>query len=344
MRVPAEWERQECVQLTWPHRDTDWCNMLDQATSCFVEIAKAISVRERLLIVAPEKEEVKKRLTESGVNIDNVTFFECKTNDTWARDHAFITSVEENGEFVLNDFCFNGWGEKFNSIYDNMINQSLFSAGLFSNARYKDMNSLVLEGGSIDTDGKGTLLTTSSCLLSKNRNDFYNIENAEYTLAPLMGAKNFLCLEHGCIVGDDTDGHIDTLARLCPNDTIVYVKCYNESDEHFAELSEMEKELMTFKTMDGRSFNLVPLPLPSEIVFEGERLPATYANFLIINDAVLVPIYGQDSLDNEAIEVLSKVFPDREIIGINCLPLIRQHGSLHCVTMHYPEGVGLNKI
>jgi agmatine deiminase len=344
MRVPAEWERQECVQLTWPHRDTDWRDMLDLAIDCFVEIAKAISAHEELLIVTPEKEEVKKRLTEAGLNIKNITFFECKTNDTWARDHAFITAVGESGDVELNDFRFNGWGEKYNFSYDNLINRELYQSGLFSKARYRDMNAIVLEGGSIETDGKGTLLTTASCLLSKNRNGFYNMENAEYTLAPLLGVDKFLCLEHGSIVGDDTDGHIDTLARLCPDDTIVYVKCYDKSDEHFAELSEMEKELMKFKTADGHSFRLVPLPLPKAVVYEGERLPATYANFLIINDAVLVPVYGQADLDNDALDILGKVFPEREIIGIDCLPLIRQHGSLHCVTMQYPEGVGLNKI
>lgn len=339
MRVPAEWERQECVQLTWPHGDTDWRDMLDQATGCFVEIAGVISARERLLIVTPEKEQVKKQLTGAGIDIDNITFFECNTNDTWARDHAFITAVCENGDVVLNDFRFNGWGEKYNSSYDNLINRALYGSGLFSKALYKDVNGIVLEGGSIESDGKGTLLTTASCLLSENRNDFRNMEEAEKSLAHLLGAERFLCLEHGFIAGDDTDGHIDTLARLCPDDTIVYVKCYDSSDEHYAELCEMEKELMAFRTADGGPFNLVALPLPKAVVYKGERLPATYANFLIINDAVLVPVYGQAYLDNEALEILGKVFPEREIIGIDCLPLIRQHGSLHCVTMQYPEGV-----
>lgn len=340
-RIPAEWEAQECVQLTWPHCGTDWRDILDRATDCFVEIARVIAERERLLIVTPEKNIVMQRLFRAAVNIDNITFFECQTNDTWARDHAFITSVEDNGNYVLNDFGFNGWGMKYDSTFDNIINSCLFKANMFKTSHYRDLNHLILEGGSIESDGKGTVLTTSSCLLAKNRNDFLSVEQARNVLAPLLGAENFLCLENGAIMGDDTDGHIDTLARLSPEDTIIYVKCDDIHDEHYAGLSAMEKELSELRTVHGGPFRLIPLPLPAAIFHNGERLPATYANYLVINGAVIVPMYGQTDMDSKAIEILGNVFPGREIIGVDCLPLIMQRGSLHCVTMQYAKGVGL---
>ncbi|HZK03522.1 MAG TPA: agmatine deiminase family protein [Bacteroidaceae bacterium] len=342
-RVPSEWEPQECVQLTWPHADTDWRDMLERVTACFVEIAKVVAERERVLIVTPVegKESVLQALIKGGVDVDNVTLFECPTNDTWARDHAFITSIENDSSFVLNDFGFNGWGLKYDFYLDNLINSALFGANMFKNAQYCNMNNLILEGGSIESDGKGTLLTTLSCLLAKNRNGFESLAQARNTLSPLLGVDNFLCLEHGAIVGDDTDGHIDTLARLCPDNSILYVKCYNGKDEHFVELSAMEKELLELKTANGDGFNLVPLPLP-EPIYDGEfRLPATYANYLVINGAVLMPMYGQRDNDNRAKEIIGAVFKGRDIIGIDCLPLIMQRGSLHCVTMNYPKGVGL---
>jgi len=200
-----------------------------------------------------------------------------------------------------------------------------------------NMQPFVLEGGSLESDGKGTLLTTAECLLSLNRNEYLCREEIENQLKDIFGFKQVLWLESGYLAGDDTDSHVDTLARLCNEDTIAYVKCDDETDEHFAELKEMEEQLKEFRTLDNKPYKLIDLPMADKVEWNGERLPATYANFLIINGAVLLPTYNSPK-DNEAISQLRKAFPDREIVGINCLPLIKQHGSLHCVTMQYPEG------
>ncbi|MDR1610043.1 MAG: agmatine deiminase family protein, partial [Candidatus Symbiothrix sp.] len=202
---------------------------------------------------------------------------------------------------------------------------------------YQDMLHVVLEGGSIESDGEGTLLTTSRCLLSKNRNEYKSKEEIAGYFQMIFGLKRILWLNKGYLAGDDTDSHIDTLARFCDSQTIAYVQCTDESDEHFKELSQMERELQKFKTPDGKPYRLIPLPMAEPVYEDDERLPATYANFLIINGAVLMPGYNSP-LDEIARLQLQQAFPDREIISIDCLPLIKQHGSLHCVTMQLPEG------
>jgi agmatine/peptidylarginine deiminase len=297
----------------------------------------AISAREKLLVVAPDTDNVKARL--GRVNEQNIFYVRALNNDTWARDHGAITVLKNGGPVIL-DFTFNGWGLKFASNFDNRITRTLFDAGVFSaSVRYENRLNFVLEGGSIESDGKGTLLTTSECLLSINRNGEWSKQQIEDYLKEQFGLSQILWLDHGFLAGDDTDSHIDTLARLCPSDRIVYVKCDDPTDEHYDELRRMEEQLLTFMTPDGRNFELVPVPLPDAIIRDGERLPATYANFLIINGAVLLPIYGQPQNDAAAHEALSSVFPGREIVPIDCSVLIRQHGSLHCVTMQFPEGV-----
>lgn len=369
--LPAEWEPQRFVQLTWPHKDTDWAPYLESAQECFTEIARQITKREPLLVVTPEPEEVYSHLEKSGIDMSQVVITECQTNDTWARDHAFITTrhISEEGvsELHLNDFTFNGWGLKFAANLDNRINRTLWDNEVFEDDPLVDMgegtdyrNALkfVLEGGSIESDGKGTILTTTECLLSDNRNAIECDENGkeyeEEMLDYYLGdVKRMLWLDHGFLVGDDTDSHVDTLARMCPNDTIVYVQCTDTEDIHYDELHAMEEQLKSFRTMptdeepEGHPYRLLPLPMPRPILesdFEDaveeegdQRLPATYANFLIINGAVLYPTYNQKDLDDKASEVLKQAFPDREIVGIDCRVLIRQHGSLHCVTMQYPQ-------
>lgn len=366
--LPAEWEPQRFVQLTWPHAETDWAPYLAAAQACFKNIAREITKREPLLVVTPEPEEVEAQLKEAGVDMSQVVIAECPTNDTWARDHGFICTrepdfvggptdayVEGGGNVTMHDFCFNGWGMKFAANLDNQINQTLYDTEVFEDndlldlwdAEYSNNRDVVLEGGSIESDGKGTILTTTECLLSKNRNIFDEKTPFKYWFSDEFGTKRILWLDAGFLVGDDTDSHVDTLARFCPNDTIVYVKCDDKDDIHYEDLKAMEEQLNTFRTEQGKRYRLLALPMPDAILesdFEDaveeegdQRLPATYANFLIINGAVLYPTYDQPENDAKAKAVLQEAFPDREIVGIDCRVLIRQHGSLHCVTMQYPK-------
>lgn len=335
--MPAEWEPQSAVQLTWPHVGTDWAGELEAAETCFVQIAQEVSKRQRLLVVAHHQEEVLEKL--SGCLSDNILVIELPANDTWARDHAAITVLEE-GKPVLLDYMFNGWGLKFPADLDNQLNRKLYSKGVFGDAKM-ELPGLVLEGGSVESDGKGTLLTTENCLLSFNRNPHLGKAEIEERLAKQLGVHRFLWLENGHLEGDDTDAHIDTLARFCDENTIAYVSCEDCTDPHYEELKKMEEELQSFRKADGTAYKLVALPfVPAQFHPEdGHRLPGTYANFLIINGAVLVPTYNCPAEDQLAIEIVQGCFPDREIVGIDCSVLIRQHGSLHCVTMQFPKEV-----
>ena len=336
----AEWFPQSGVQLTWPHAETDWAPMLERVTACYIRLAYEIATRETLLIVHPRPEEVRtlleNRLPRRAT--DHIRYFACPTNDTWARDHAFLSVVDTAG-IELMDYRFNGWGGKFPASLDNAINRRLSDAGVLC-GRYVDRLSFELEGGSVESDGCGTLLTTSQCLLNPNRNPQFSKEEIEGRLREDFGAAHVLWLDHGALAGDDTDSHIDTLARLCPHDTILYVRCTDEHDAHYADLQAMERQLQQFRTAEGQPYRLLPLPMPAAIHdSEGQRLPATYANYLVMNSAVLYPTYGQPALDEEAAGIIQKAFPRYDIVGVDCLPLIEQHGSLHCATMQYPKGV-----
>jgi len=335
--LPAEWEAQDGVLLAWPHETSDWHPVLDVVEPVFIEIIKQISRFERVLVVAPEAEAIRRKLAAAGVVLERVAIFAIPSNDTWSRDFGPLT-VYKNGVPVLLDFGFNGWGLKFAADQDNQITGRLQAAGAFGRLERR-VPGLILEGGSIESDGAGTLLTTAECLLGPNRNPHLNRQGVETELRRWLGVERILWLENGYLAGDDTDSHVDTLARLCPNDTIAYVRCSDEEDEHYVVLNRMEKELRAFRTRDGRPYRLISLPWPAaRFDEEGTRLPATYANFLVINGAVLVPTY-QDASDAAALAAVGQAFPDRAIIGIDCLPLILQHGSLHCVTMQLPRGV-----
>ena len=335
-RLPAEWEKQSFVLLTLPHSGTDWCEQLDEVASYYRALISSITPYEQVVAMAEDM----KLAEEITSGISNIQIIECPTNDTWSRDHGFLTCV--NGkECLFLDFQFNGWGLKFPAYHDNQINKRLWDSGKLE-GRYVNCLDFVLEGGSIESDGKGTILTTSQCLLSPNRNEMSKDELTE-RLQHYFNASHILWLNHGHLSGDDTDGHIDTLARLCPNNTIAYVECCDPSDSHYAELSLMQEELQQFKNAEGTPFRLVGLPMADAIIEDGERLPATYANFLIINGAVLCPTYGQPSNDQSALSKLQEIFPNRDIIGIDSRVLIRQHGSLHCSTMQFPENA-LNSV
>ena len=331
----AEWEPQSMVQLTWPHKDTDWAPILSEITAVYEEMAREIAKREPLLIVAPKGLPV-----PQAFNIQRSMF---TSNDTWARDHGFITveetsALSQNPEpiegqpssLVLLDFCFNGWGKKFEAAFDNAINRHLYDQGLVRGT-YEDHLDFVLEGGSIESDGKGTVFTTTCCLMAPHRNQPLTQAQIEDRLKQHLGAERVVWINHGSLIGDDTDGHIDTLVRICPDDTLLYIG----GDADHPDLLAMEEELRTLRALDGRPYRLLRLPLPRPIYDGDDRLPATYANYLVINGAVLVPTYAQPDLDAEALRTIALAYPDREIVPIDCRPVIRQHGSLHCCTMQY---------
>lgn len=285
--------------------------MLDEITETYRQIADAIGKYEPVLIVEPP------------------------TNDTWARDHGFITLTDDHGGIRLLDFQFNGWGQKFPADMDNAINRRLYKEGRV-HGEYVDQLDFVLEGGSIESDGQGTIFTTTGCLTAPHRNQPMTQQQIEERLKESLFADRIIWIDHGQLTGDDTDGHIDTLVRICPDNTLLYVGCDDPQDEQYGELQQMEEQLRTFRTLDGQPYRLIKLPMPHPIYDEGERLPATYANFLVINGAVLCPTYNQPDLDAEAMRLIGEAFPGRDIIGIDCCSVIRQHGSLHCCTMQYP--------
>ena len=290
-------------------------------------------------MVCRDKAECEEDLRRHGLtSTSGIRFVECPINDTWARDHGAISVYGDAGEKIILDFVFNGWGLKFAADLDNQITRQAFASGAFApDVQYKDMRPYVLEGGSIDCDGAGTLMATSECLCSLNRNEYLAQEEIEEQLKTAFGLERILWLDHGGIVGDDTDSHVDILARFCGPDTIAYTRCEDPSDPNFGPLKDMEDQLKTFRTLDGQPYKLVPLPLPDALYLDDYRLPASYANFLIINGAVLIPGAASPK-DNIAREQLQAIFPDRKVEVIDCRALLSGHGGLHCITMNYPAG------
>ncbi|MBO4850994.1 MAG: agmatine deiminase family protein [Prevotella sp.] len=335
---PAEWEPQIGIQLTWPHGGTDWADCLDEITETFIQLSQAITRFEPLLIVTPHTEAthdtLAARLTPEAM--DRVTLFECPTNDTWARDHGPLTLLTRDGKegARLLDFQFNGWGCKFPAALDNAINSRLAKAGRLPHP-LEDHNDFVLEGGSVESDGHGTVFTTTACLLAPHRNQPLSRADIEGQLLQRLHAQRVVWLEHGILAGDDTDGHIDTIVRCAPDDTLLYVSCDDKGDKHYDDFKALERQLESLRTLDGSPYRLLPLPMPDAIYDDDFRLPATYANFLILNGAVLVPTYGQPANDQQAIQTIASAFPGREAIPIDATTVILQHGSLHCLTMQY---------
>jgi len=338
-RLPAEWEPQSGIMLTWPHENTGWSKMLPTVEPTFAEIAARASEFEKVLIVAKDathQTHIVDSIKKHNPVASSLKFAFAGSNDSWARDHGPISIIDDEGDLLLLDFEFNGWGNKYPSELDNEITQSLVSQHCFSPPTWS--TDFILEGGSIESDGEGTLLTTS-CLLTTSRNEGWTKEQIENELTEQFNLKQVHWLHQGHLQGDDTDAHIDTLARFITPHKIMYARCDDRNDPHYQPLLDMEQELASLRTLDGKPYQLIPLPLPEAVFNEdGDRLPATYANFLIINDAVLLPIYNQ-AADEQVMEIFRNHFSDRKIIPINCLPLIEQFGSLHCVTMQFPEGV-----
>ncbi|MDC0717177.1 agmatine deiminase family protein [Nannocystis bainbridge] len=335
--LPAEWAPQAGVMLTWPHADSDWGPMLARVEPVFVEIARQIALREVVVIACHDAAlagHVRALLRRAGVDDARARLHAVACDDTWARDHGPLTVTIAGTPRVL-DFEFNGWGGKFAASRDDVVPQRLHALGAFGAAPL-EVVPLILEGGSVESDGEGTILTTERCLLSDHRSGL-GLAEVESALQRHLGATRVLWLRRGWLEGDDTDGHIDTLARLCDARTIAYQSCTDADDSHWDELQAMADELAGLRTAAGEPYELVPLPWPRPRFGEdGRRLPATYANFLILDGAVLVPTYD-DPADAQALSRLAGVFPGREVVGVDCLPLIEQGGSLHCLTMQLPR-------
>ncbi len=326
-RLPAEWEKQRAVLMTFPHKKSDWADDLNGALVPFIRIAQAIAYKEPVYIICENKEEI----SDLFCSTRNMSFIEIPSNDTWTRDYGYI-SIFENNEVKLLDFIFDGWGKKFEASLDNSLNQTLHKKGYLGTTPLESID-FVLEGGSIDADGAGTILSTSSCLCNPNRNGGLSKTEVEEQLKQYLGTQKILWLDHGYLAGDDTDSHIDTLARFVSLDTIAYMQCLDKEDEHYEELIKMEKQLQSFQTLEGNSYHLIPLPMPqAKYNTEGERMPATYANFLISNGALIYPTYSVPE-DKEVHEIFKNLFVNREIIPIECSKLIEQGGSLHCSTI-----------
>ncbi|HEX7326051.1 MAG TPA: agmatine deiminase family protein [Rhodanobacteraceae bacterium] len=338
LRLPAEWEPQGAVLLAWPNVGTDWAPRLDSAEATYTTLVAAIARFETAIVCVPDAEvgaHATALLRDAGADLARVRCVEIPYDDTWLRDSGPLTLGNGDGAFTLVDFRFTGWGGKFEGTQDDALVAGLVARHVFRRgARHRRVD-WALEGGAIESDGDGTLLTTWRCL--HQRHPDASRAEIERTLCDALAAKRVLWLDHGYLQGDDTDAHVDTLARLAPQDTIVYQACSDDADAHFAELAAMRTELEALRTAAGKPYHLLALPWPRPIHDAGRRLAASYANYLVVNGAVLVPAYG-DAADAKAAQVIQQAHPGRTIVPVPCRPLIWQNGSLHCVTMQLPEG------
>lgn len=337
-RFIAEWEPVEAVLIAIPSpiNDNDWFYIYDDFIKQYKRIINAFTENRILTIILCNNIESVRPLL-GDLNFDFIRFVEIGLNDTWTRDYGPL-AIEKDNELRMIDFGFNGWGLKFPSDKDNLVNLRLHNRGIIN--QYRNFRDFILEGGSVETDGNGTLLTTSNCLCSPNRNGGKSKHELNEILYNYLGTDHILWLDYGNLAGDDTDSHIDTLARICPHNTILFTGCRDDKDSHFEPLLKMRAQLMLFRNKEGEPYNLIELPLPDPIQdpIDGHRLPATYTNYLIVNDTIFIPTYNQTLKDDLACRSLKIVFPDHRIVPIDCTTLIRQHGSLHCATMQIHKG------
>lgn len=337
LRFPAEWEPQSAVLIAWPHGGTDWAERLGEVEETYIALVAAITRYQRVVICIADADlqiYAEARLRSARVDLSKVRFVEVDYDDTWLRDSGPITLLAVGG-FRLLDFRFTGWGGKFEASRDDKLVAALASAQVFDDATTQPID-FALEGGAIETDGAGTLLTTWQCL--HERHPQASRDELDAKLLGWLAQDRVLWLDHGYLEGDDTDAHVDTLVRFAPEDAIVYQACDDPADSHYAELKAMADEIAALRTCDGGPYRLFALPWPKPILDEGRRLAASYANFLIINGAVLLPAYGDEN-DAAAVAVLEKAFPGRDIVPVPCRALIWQNGSLHCLTMQLPQGL-----
>ncbi len=337
IRLPAEWEPQSATLLTWPHADSDWADNLASVEAVYREVVAALLPRQAVLIVCQSVAHRAHVASQCPAG-DGIHLAIAPSNDSWTRDHGPITVLDGNRPVLL-DFDFNGWGEKYPAERDNAITATLHQTKVWPGIERRAPG-MVLEGGALETDGQGSLLATRSSILSTSRGNG-NQPRIEAHLRKWLGIRRFLWLSNGRLSGDDTDGHIDTLARFVDAGHIVHVSC-RPDDPDYARIERMIAELQALRDANGRPYRLTALPAPAAMSSDdGRRLAASYANFLIANDQLLAPVYGLDS-DQAALRSLAACFPERDIIAIDCRALIEQNGSLHCISMQLPDGVPLN--
>jgi agmatine/peptidylarginine deiminase len=337
-RLPAEWEPQAGVLIAWPHEGTDWSPRLAAIEAAYTNLAGAIARFETLIVCVADdsvRQRAARALRSGGVPAERIRFVDVEYDDTWLRDSGPLTlAAGSGGGYRLLDFRFTGWGGKFGADRDDRLIETLIEWQLFRSAEHQRID-WALEGGAVESDGKGTLLTTWRCL--HQRHPDMTRDEMTRRLIEAFDADRVLWLDHGYLEGDDTDAHIDTLARFAPDDAIVFQACDDMADPHFDQLARMREELNALRTTDGRPYRLHALPWPRAITDDGRRLAASYANYLVVNGAVLMPAYG-DPADAGAAAIVAAAHPGREIVPIDARPLIWQNGSVHCLTMQVPAG------
>jgi agmatine deiminase len=335
-RFPAEWEKHEATWLTWPHKEASWPGKIETIYTPYCKFIKAVAAGEKVKINVNDEETKAFAISElekAGADLDQIEFYFNPSNDAWCRDHgpAFLINPSAEQKKVIVDWGYNAWGDKYPP-YDlddviptrigGQLDIPVFNPGI------------VMEGGSVEFNGAGTILTTTACLLNKNRNPHLNQAQIERYLLECYGAGQVLWLGDG-IVGDDTDGHIDDITRFVNEDTVLTVIESNPLDENYLLLQENLEALKKMHLPDGRPLNIVELPMPSPVIYEDTRLPASYANFYIANAAVVVPTF-RDVNDLKALKIIQSVFPDREVIGIDSVDIIWGLGSFHCLSQQEP--------
>jgi agmatine deiminase len=339
-RMPAEWAAHEGTFLGWPHELTDWPGKFSPIPWAFAEIVRHLARVERVFLLVENREvesRVRTILKKSHVNLENVRFLRVPTDRGWMRDSGPICVADSRGDIAFNHFIFNGWAKYSNHKKDALVvmraNRSL-RRKLF--LPQKNGRRVVLEGGSIDVNGLGTLLTTEECLQGnvQERNPGFTKSDYEQVFRAFLGVTNVLWLRNG-IAGDDTHGHVDDLTRFVNPTTVVTIIEEDRSDANYAALQENLTLLKSMKDQDGKALRVETLPMPAPVYFNQQRLPASYANFYIANKLVLVPVFN-DANDRVALNTLAKLFPDREIVGIYCRDLVLGLGTIHCMTQQLP--------
>ena len=334
---PAEWHLHAATWLSWPHKEESWPGKIDTIYKPYAQFIKEVSAGENVCInVLDEKIKAfaTSHLLEAGVNLSKIKFFFHATNDAWCRDHgpAFLINPSAENKKVIVDWGYNAWGNKYPPYnFDDVIPTLIGEA--YNIPVYHP--GIIMEGGSVDFNGKGTILTTTACLLNKNRNPHLSQSKIEEYLYNYYGAEQILWLGDG-IVGDDTDGHIDDITRFVNEDTVVTVIEENASDENYHLLKENLDSLHSMRLLNGKQLNIVELPMPSPVEYEGQRLPASYAYFYIANEVVAVPTY-RDKNDDKALSILTACFPDRKVVGIDSRDIIWGLGSWHCLSQQEPS-------